>query len=568
MESTVYADTVFINGKVATVDSHFSFKRAIAVKNGWIINVGEDEDVQVHIGPETQVIDLAGRLILPAAHDSHVHIGWLADSWHCLNCSTVRSLSELRTRLSERAASTPPGEWIRVTGLNSAAIDECIRQNRSLTRWDIDDVTPTHPVILAFWDGHSCMVNSRMLEISGIDITTPDPIGGHIGKTPDGKLDGNFIDIPALQLVTQKMPRLTVEELKANFIAAQQFMNSEGYASYTEGAMGPGENTREVGAAGELGITAYRQLQDEGKLTARVSIAFYSADQGVQSYAILKRCLDNFVFPTFPDGNWLDCHTIKLFCDGVPSSHTAWMNQDYADRPNFSGRSVFCGPEATEDEQTQELHRMILLAHERGYQLAVHAVGDKAVKKTIDGFVNAIQRCPGPNLRHYVLHGSMGDREDFVKAAKYGILLSEQPSPSGTSYDYEQRARFCGVKGEICKGLKDIIDLGVIVAGGSDGITDLVNWRKMVQAAVTRKSLSTGNVIRPELAIDVAQGVRLYTINAAYQEGKETVRGSIEIGKVADFQVLDRDIFSVAHDDIGNSEVLLTMVDGKIVYRK
>ncbi|HGY3897639.1 TPA: amidohydrolase [Klebsiella aerogenes] len=568
MKSVVYADTVFLNGKVATVDSCFRFKRAIAVKDGWIINVGEDEEIQAHIGPQTQVIYLGGKLILPAAHDSHVHIAWLADSWHCLNCSAVRSLAELRTRLRERAATTPPGEWIRATGLHPEAIDECVKQKRLLTRWDIDDITPDHPVILAFWDGHSCMVNSQALAISGIDAATPDPIGGHIGKAPDGRLDGNFIDIPALQLVTQNMPRLTVEELKANFIAAQRFMNSEGYASYTEGAMGPGENTREVGAAGELGITAYRQLQDEGKLTARVSIAFYSADKGVQSYAILKRCLDNFIFPTFPDRNWLDCHTVKLFCDGVPSSHTAWMNQDYADRPGCSGRSVFCGPGATEEEQTRELQRMILLAHEHGYQLAVHAVGDKAVKKTIDGFVNAIQRHPGPGRRHYVLHGSMGDREDFVKAAKYGILLSEQPSPSGASYDYEQRARFCGVKGEICKGLKDIIDLGVIVAGGSDGITDLVNWRKMVQAAVTRKSLSSGKVIRPELAIDVAQGVRLYTINAAYQEGKETVRGSIEIGKVADFQVLDRDIFSVAHDEIGDSEVLLTMVDGKIVYQK
>lgn len=140
-----------------------------------------------------------------------------------------------------------------------------------------------------------------------------------------------------------------------------------------------------------------------------------------------------------------------------------------------------------------------------------------------------------------------------MTAAKYGILLSEQPSPGGPAYDYEQRARYCGIKGEICKGLRDIIDLGVIVAGGSDGIMALVNWRKMVQATVTRKSSSSGNVIRPELAISVADGVRMYTINAAYQEGKEAVRGSIEVGKVADFQVLDRDIFAVAHEEIGAS---------------
>ena len=562
------ADTVFINGKVATVDRHFSFKRAIAVKNGWIIDVGEDEEIAAHIGPQTQVINLHGKLILPAAHDSHVHIGWLSDSWQCLNCSEVRTLSELHQRLRERAAATPPGEWIRACGLNPAVIAECAAQNRSLTRQDIDPVTPEHPAILVLWDGHSCVVNGNALANAGITRATPDPIGGHIGKDSNGEPDGNFLDIPALQLVTQNMPRLTVEQLKQNFIAAQRFMNREGYASYTEGAMGPGENTREVGAAGELGITAYRQLQDEGKLTARVSVAFYYADKGVQSYDILKRCLDNYAFPDFPDRNWFDCHTVKIFCDGVPMSHTAWMNQDYADRPGCSGRSVFCGPTATQEEQVQELHKMILLAHERGFQLAVHAVGDRAVKETINGFVNAIQTCPGPDRRHYVLHGSMGDREDFVKAAKYRILLSEQPSPSGSAYDYERRAQTCGIKGEICKGLKDIIDLGVVVAGGSDGILDLVNWRQMVQAAVTRKSASSGKVIRPELAISVEDGIRMYTINAAWQEFQENVRGSIEVGKVADFQVLDRDIFSVAHEDIGASEVLMTMVDGKIVWQK
>ncbi|VYT95458.1 amidohydrolase family protein [Metakosakonia massiliensis] len=562
------ADTVFINGKVATVDKHFSFKRAIAVKNGWIIDVGEDDEIEAHIGPQTQVINLEGKLILPAAHDAHVHIGWLADSWQCINCSAVRTLSELHQRLRERAASTPPGEWIRACGLNPAVIAECAAQNRSLTRQDIDPVTPDHPTILVLWDGHSCVVNSQALLNAGVTRLTPDPTGGHIGKFPDGEPDGNFLDIPALQLVTQNMPRLTVAQLKENFIAAQRFMNREGYASYTEGAMGPGENTREVGAAGARGITAYRQLLEEGKLTARVSIAFYCADKGVQSYEILRRELDNFTFPISEDRNWLDCHTVKIFCDGVPMSHTAWMNQEYADKPGCTGRSVFCGPTATPAEQAEELQRMILLAHQRGFQLAVHAVGDRAVKETINSFITAMQTCPGPNRRHYVLHGSMGDREDFVRAAKYGIVLSEQPSPSGPAYDYEGRARTCGIKGEICKGLKDIIDLGVVVAGGSDGIMDLVNWRQMVQAAVTRKSASSGKVIRPELAISVEDGVRLYTINAAWQEFQEHIRGSIEVGKVADFQVLDRDIFSVAHEEIGASEVLMTMVDGKIVWQK
>lgn len=241
MDNVVYADCVLINGKVATVDAHFSFKRAIAVKQGWIINVGEDQEIQQHIGPQTQVIDLGGKLILPAAHDSHIHIGWLADSWHCLNCQDVRSLAVLRERLRDQAARTPAGAWIRVCGLDPNAIKECAAEQRSLTRWDIDDVTADHPTLLALWDGHSCIVNSRALALSGLDASPPDPLGGHLGRTASGELDGNFIDLPALHLASGTMPRLTVAALKENLLAAQRLMNSEGYASYTEGAMGPGE---------------------------------------------------------------------------------------------------------------------------------------------------------------------------------------------------------------------------------------------------------------------------------------------------------------------------------------
>ncbi|UMX65876.1 amidohydrolase family protein [Klebsiella pneumoniae] len=265
----------------------------------------------------------------------------------------MRSLAVLRERLRDQAAHTPAGAWIRVTGLDPNAIKECAAEHRSQTRWDSDDVTADHPTLLALWDGHSCIVNSRALApLSGRGAGPTDPLGGHLGRTASGELDGNFIDLPAHHLASGTMPRLTVAALKReNLMAAQRLMNSEGVCQLHGRRHGSeGKHAREVGAARD---PRHRRLprapQDEGKLTARVSIAFYSAERGVQICAALKRDLDGFDFSQFTDQDWLDCRTIKLFCDGVPTSHTAWMNQDYADRPGYRGRSVFGGPEATEE---------------------------------------------------------------------------------------------------------------------------------------------------------------------------------------------------------------------------
>ena len=208
-------------------------------------------------------------------------------------------------------------------------------------------------------------------------------------------------------------------------------------------------------------------------------------------------------------------------------------------------------------------------AHQRGFQVGVHAIGNLAVKTAIDGFIDAMRKHPGDNPRHYVVHGDMlGDNDDYINAAKHDIVLSSQPVFLLTQF--EESIRCVGKeKGERLSPLKEIKDLGVVLAGGSDAIAgELVHWRKSVQAAVTRKSAITGNEYRTDLALSVEDAIRMHTINGAYQEKKEHIRGSIEVGKVADFQVLDRDIFTTPPDEIGDIKVVLTMVDGRIVFER
>ena len=586
----ITADTVFINGKVATVDKDFSFKKAIAVKDGWIIDVGDSGEIRPYIGPDTNVIDLAGKVILPGAHDAHIHaISFTFNNTCCyLGPEAVSTVPEIRAKLAEEVKKFVPGDWVQGAGLSPEFVEGRNLTTAPLTCHDIDEVSPDNPVAIMHGSAHGLLANSKAMQLCGITADTPDPPGGCISRDESGRPNGSFYEMSSIAMITGGIPQWSDGAIRGAILDVQKLLNSEGYTSYTDSTLGPANNTRECAAAGERAIAAYAGLQEEKKLTARVSMGFYSGRSGTQSYDMLKNDLDNFDFLEFNDPNWLELKLIKIFADGVQTSHTAWMKNDYVDEPGYRGRSSLGAPGASEEEQVRELHRMIELAHTRGFQVGVHAIGDYAVMAAIDGFIAAIRKHPhvfarsgqregphnGPqgrlpgNPRHYVVHADMlGDNEDFFRAAKYGIGVSAQPAFA--DFLFEPSIACVGKKGERVCGLREMQSLGVVAAGGSDAIAgELVHWRKAVQSAVTRKSAITGKVYRPDLALTVKDAVKLFTINGAMQESKEHIRGSIEVGKVADFQVLDRDIFEVDPEEIGEINVVMTMVDGKIVFER
>jgi len=564
----ISADTVFINGKVATVDKDFSFKRAIAVRNGWIIDVGGNKEIRNYIGPDTKVIDLNGKVILPGAHDAHIHaITFTFNNTCCyLGPEVVQTLPEIRDILAREVKKFAPGEWIQGAGLSPMFVEGRNMTTSPMTCRDIDEVTPDNPVAIMHGSAHGLLANSKAMEKCGITEKTPDPPGGHIGRDESGRPNGVFTEMSSIAMITSGISQWSDDAICEAIQNVQKLLNSEGYTSYTDSTLGPANNTRECAAAGERAIGAYKKLCDEKKLTARVSMGFYSGKSGTQSFEMLKNDLDNFRFPELKEPNWLELKLVKIFADGTPAAHTAWMKDDYVDTPGFRGRSCLGSPEATEDEQIRELHRMIELAHVRGYQVGVHAIGDFGVKCAIEGFINAMRKHPGEPPRHYIVHADMlGDNEDFYKAAKYGVGVSAQPTFADLAL--EPRIVSVAKKGERTSPYKEIQNLGVVIAGGSDAISgELAHWRKGVQSAVTRKSIISGRSYRPDLALTVEEAIRLYTINGAHQEKKEHIRGSIEVGKVADFQVLDRDIFEVDPEEIGDIKVVMTMVDGNIVF--
>ncbi len=567
----VSADTLFVNGNIATVDDEFSFVHAVAVKNGWVIDTGETADLRaLYEGPNTHVVDLEGRTMLPGIHDAHVHICDYSDNMrNTVDCSgfSVRSLEDLKNVLRKRAGEIAPGAWVRGAGMNCEQVKECAEEGRYINRYDLDAALPDVPAIVILWDGHTCVANSKVLELNGIDANTPDPIGGEIVRDANGVPTGVFQEASALQLVFKNMPRASVDELCDNLRAGQRLMNSMGYTSYCDCTTGPANTTREVGASGENGLRAYEKLAAEGDLTARVSIGFYPGKDGIQSYELIKDCLDTFEMPTFPDKDWVDMHMLKMFCDGVPMGHSAWMKEDYLDTPGWHGRSTFLGPDATEEEQIAEIFRCVQLAHDRGWQIGIHTIGDRAVQVVTDAYIAAQRNNPMPLRRHYLIHAdTFGDRDDLYRAMRNGIGISIQSGLA--SYVFEPTIEMCGrAKGEMTMGTRDLVAAGMHVANGSDSIGGpYKTWTQAIQSAVTRRSVFTGNVYRPDLRLGVPELVRQFTYEGAYQEFAEGTRGTIEPNKKADFCVLDKNIFTIDHDAIAEVKCVMTVVDGKVVY--
>lgn len=564
------ADSVFINGKIATLDAKDTFVQAIAVKNGYIIDRGDTERIKDYAGGGTKVVDLGGKVMLPGIHDAHVHICDYSDNMrNTCDCSrgAAPTLAKLREVLAEQAKKVGPGKWVRGAGCDWEMLEEIQQEHRRITRQDIDGACPDNPAVVIMWDGHTCLANTRALELAGIDASTPNPQGGEIIRDEAGEPTGLFIEASALQLVFKGMPRASVDELKENLIAGQRLMNSMGYTSYTDCTCGPANSTREVGASGANSLKAYEELLNEGKLTARVNIGFYPGKNGIQSYELIKDCLDNFEMPVYNDDHWVTMNMLKMFCDGIHMGYSAWMKNDYVDRPGCHGRSTFLGPDATDEEQEAEIRRCVKLAHDRGWQIGIHAIGDKAAQVVTDAYIAAQRENPRPDPRHYLIHSDgLGDREDLARAAENGIGISVQTGLE--DFAFEVTADRVGKdKADLFMAQRDLLEMGVHLANGSDSIGGpFGTWTAGVQAAVTRRSHVTGEQHRPDLGISVIDALREFTIGGAYQEHAETWRGTIEINKVADLCVIDQDIFTIDPEQIHTIKCVMTVVDGKIVY--
>jgi predicted amidohydrolase YtcJ len=561
------ANLAIINAKVITVDNDFGIKQAVAVEGGKIVAVGENDEIKKFIGSNTKVLDLKGKPIMPGINEAHMHGPFFGATRPPLSIDltypAVKSIPELVEALRREVENAKPGEWIRGFGWDQGSLEECKDDPTRLPRRsDIDPVSPDNPVIFTDFSGHTLLVNGKVLEMAKITKDTPAPESGEMEKDPTtGEPTGIFKEPGAQAMVSTVVPLLTREEKKQALLTALSHLNANGVTSFTDAAIGPGGENFVSGVMSGQFVDIYNELLEEGNLTARVNVLLLMGDYGALTIEDLRENIETFKVPTDVDKEWLNFPGVKIFADGIPLTMTSWMNEDYV--AGGHGTSVI--PGKTDQEQRDNLIEMITYVHSKGYQIGIHVTGDRAIDAAVDGFVKACKEKPGGDPRHYVIHGDFISPEKAKALAKYNCGIAMQPFISVMISDFEP-----AVVGEERAAYewptRTVLDAGVNLTSSSDAPVTYPNWRMGVQAAVLREGLISGKVSGPEECITVEEAIRTYTINGAWQDHMEDVKGSIEVGKLADFCIIGDDILTVDPHKIGGIPVLMTIVGGKIVF--
>ncbi|MBN9618532.1 MAG: amidohydrolase family protein [Actinobacteria bacterium] len=547
------ADLVLRHGHVLTVDPSFSSAQAIAVTDGRIVAVGANADMSALIGARTEVVDLDGRTVLPGIHDGHMHLAHWAERLpeFSVDVTDATRLEQIQAAVAERVRSRPAGSWIRGHGWYEGRVADFAGE-RFPTRHDIDGVSPDHPVVLTHFSSHGVWVNSAALRAAGITATTPDPEGGQIVRDAAGEPTGWLLEAAAA-LVTDLVPELTRAERAECIVAGMAEMNRRGVTSVTDPMV-----------SAEL-ARCYQDLAREGGLSLRVALLMHWTGHGrPNGGAEIGTALSYAGFSTGLGDEWLRVAGAKLFIDGVPALHTAWMSRPYAH--DCLGSLVTDGD--TDEARYDEVLDMIARLHAARLQVQVHATGDRACDAAVAGFVAAAEADPWPDARHVVIHGNLISPETAKMMAAHGICANLNSLIKWTVADKLESLYAGDERAGYTMPMRTLLDAGVHVADTSDAPIVDPDWRQAIECMVTRRAQGSGRVSGPEQCVTREEALRAWTIEAAYQEHTEHLKGSIEVGKLADLTVLEEDPLAVPADELHALTVARTYVGGRLVHSR
>jgi len=524
-------DLAIVNARVFTVDRAHPWAEAVAVCGERIAAVGTSEQVRRHVTDRTRVVDAHGRLVVPGFNDAHVHLIGGAKDLLSVNLRDATSAAEMQARVRTFAARVPQGRWL----LGGYWDHESWPDHALPTRALVDAAAPDHPVFLQRLDGHMAVVNSRALALAGITRDTAVPEGGAILKDASGEPTGILKD-NAMELVSRVIPAPSFDETVAAARVALAHAASLGVTSIQDLTTSADE------------LRAYQALRAAGELPVRI-------------YSVQERPLPTFAGMGAQTGfgdDWLRIGGVKLFADGSMGSGTAAFFEPYADDPTTRGLLL---------QSPEELRRLVFDADAAGFQVEVHAIGDRANAVVLDIFERLVAERGPRDRRPRIEHAQVVRDADKARFARLGVVASIQPSHCTDDMRWAER-RIGPDRCAIAYDFKSFVDAGVHVAFGTDWYVEPLDPMIGLHAAVTRQFAdgTPPGGWHPEERLTMAQAVEFYTLGSAYAQFADSRKGSIEPGKLADLVMLSRDIFAVPPSEILGTRPILTIVGGRIVY--
>ncbi len=544
------ADLVLRGGVVATVDADNTMAEAVAITDGWIVAVGSDELVAEFIGAETEVIELNGRFAGPGFIEGHGHYMSLGNSKTILDLNGAPNWDEIVAMVAEAVAGAEPGEWIRGRGWHQEKWDRppdpVVEGNP--THATLTAVSPENPVLLGHASGHAAFANALALELGGYTRDSEPPPGGELVRDENGELTGLLRETaqgPVSAAFADSQLGRSPEEIEAQFrreveLAAEEAL-SKGVTSFQDAGTGFGT------------IDRLKEMEAEGALPVRLYIMVRR-----QSNEEMDARLADYYMPSEGD-DYLTVRSIKRQIDGALGSHGAWLLEPYEDMPESVGLVL---------ETVEDITGTAHVAIKHGFQVNTHAIGDRANREVLDIYEAVFDSAGGADdLRWRIEHAQHVHPDDIARFAELGVLASMQGVHATSDAPWiplrlgDDRAR------ERTYLWRSFMDAGVPINNGTDVPVEDIDPLAGFHSSVTRLT-ADGSIFYPEQNMSRIEALRSYTINNAYAAFEEGFKGSLEVGKLGDVVVIDRDILTVPDGELADARVDLTIVGGVVQYER
>jgi hypothetical protein len=546
-DSDSFADTIIINGVITTMNDAQPEAEALAIKDGIIIKIGTNLEIETLKNEQTKVIDAKNQFVIPGFIDGHAHFSSLGESLMNLNLMQTNNWAEIIEGVKVEVLKVDKNIWIQGRGWHQEKWNEVVENavEGYPSHETLSTISPDNPVVLSHASGHAVFANAKAMEIAGITDETPNPKGGRIVRNKDGKAIGVFEET-AEMLITDALKKyreqMTATEKYAEWMKKVDLATAESLSHGITSFQDAGSFFEE--------ISWYEQLAKDEKLDVRLWVMI-SSEEPINDETLKD-------FPKIGVGNgFFTCRAIKGYADGALGSHGAWLLKPYTDKPNHFGQNV---------TPLADLKSNAKFAAKYDLQMCIHAIGDRANREILDIYENIfIKNKTKKDWRWRIEHAQHLNTADIPRFAKLGVIPSMQSVHCTSDASFVPKRLGALRAAQEAYVWRELIDAGSTIVNGTDAPVESVNPLPNLYAAMTRK-LQTGESFYPEHAMTRLEALQSYTINNAFGGFEETKKGSLEVGKYADIVILNQNLLTCDFEKIQEAKVIFTIVNGEIKF--